>query len=128
MTKYSKRGVPLTRCSETMTEAQFFSWIRSHARKLSIKWKPRTNFLKENRMPYVGPNRRAKWGYRCRNCLGFFIRKDIEVNHLIACGSIKCFEDIGGFYERLLCEKDGYEILCKGCHRKTTNKQLYNKE
>jgi hypothetical protein len=125
--KHSKRGVPLTRCSETMTEKAFFSWIRSHARRLSLKWKPRSDFLKEHRRPYIGDNKRTKWEYQCRDCLGWFIQKNIEVNHIIQCGSITCFGEIGGFYERLLCEKDGYEILCKECHRRLTNKQLYDK-
>lgn len=114
--KYSKRGVPLTRNSETMTEAQFFSMIRSHARRLSIKWRPRNDILKENRRPYIGPSKIRKWEYSCSMCNYWFNKTDIEVDHIVECGSIRSFEDIGPFYERLLIEKDGYVVLCKSCH------------
>lgn len=115
--KYSKRGIPLTRCSETMTEAAFFSWIRSHARRLSIRWKPRTDFLiSVRRIAENVSNKRIKWEYNCNHCKEWFALKHIEVDHIIPVGSLQSFEDIGQFYERLLVEKEGYRCFCKGCH------------
>lgn len=116
LTKTTKRGVPLTRENETKTEAQFFSMIRSHARRLSIRWKPRAEVLKEVRRVYKGLNKRQKWEYQCNKCKQWFAQKQIEVDHIIPCGSIKCFTDIGPFYERMLVEKSGYQVLCKPCH------------
>lgn len=104
-----------------MTEAQFFSWIRSYARRLSIKWKPRTDYLKSVRRPYKGDNKRVKWEYPCHECRQWLILKNIEVDHIIPCGSLQSFDDIGVFYKNLLCEKDGYVTLCKPCHLKHTN-------
>lgn len=101
-----------------MTEAAFFSWIRSHIRRLSLKWRPRSEFLKEQRRESQSDNKRVKWEYQCEECKDWFKLKDIEVDHKIECGSIRSFTDIGGFYERMLCEKDGFRCLCRGCHLK----------
>lgn len=119
--KTTKRGVPLTRASESLTEAQFFSWIRSSLRRLSLRWKPRIEVLKDNRRPYTGESKRTKWEYSCADCKKWFLMKDIEVDHVVPAGSLKSFNDIGPFVERLLCEKDGYQVLCKVCHLKRTN-------
>lgn len=121
--KYTKRGIPLTRNAETMTEAAFFSWLRSALRRLSIKWKPRTEFLKSVRRAYDGPNKKIKWQYPCNKCKEWFIMKDIEVDHITPVGSLKSFSDLGGFCDRLFIEKDGYQILCKRrCHKEKTYK------
>ena len=122
MAKYTKRGVPLIRNAETMTESQFFSWLRSALRRLSIRWKPRTEFLKEIRRSYTGTNKKIKWEYPCKICKKWFIMKNVEVDHIVPCGSLKSFDDIGGFCDRLFIEKDGYQLLCKECHNMKTHK------
>ena len=119
--KTTKKGVPLTRCSETKTESQFFGWIRSHARRLSIMWKPKNDYLLTVRRKYTGKNKRTKFEYQCQICKKWVTRKEYEVDHIIPCGSLTCFSDIGIFYEKLLCEVDGYRGLCKSCHLEITN-------
>jgi hypothetical protein len=42
--------------------------------------------------------------------------KETAVDHIVPCGSIKCFEDIGPFVQRLLCEMDDLRVLCTKCH------------
>ena len=119
---YTKRGVELTRCGNTMTESEFFSLIRSCLRRLSLRWKPRNDYLNSIRRPYQGISKRSKWEYPCSICGQWFIKAHIEVDHIIPCGSIKSFEDIGLFINRLLIEEEGYRCLCKNCHRVVTNK------
>lgn len=126
MALYTKRGVELTRNEQSMTEAQFFAYIRSALRRLSIRWKPRNTFLSEIRRPKDNGGR-SKWEYPCSECKQYFIRAHIEVDHIIACGSLKSFDDIGPFVKRLLCEKDGFMCLCKECHRLKTNKERKKK-
>jgi len=123
--KYSKRGAPLTRCSETLTDSAFFSKIRSHARKLSMFWKPKTDFLLELREPNLEEigGKRVKFVYPCIACGQRFPLKGVQVDHIVPCGSVLTFEDIGSFYERLLVEKHGYQILCKLCHQTKTNEE-----
>lgn len=118
---YTPRGAELTRCSNTLTEAGFFSMIRNHARLLSVRWKPKNDYLISIRRPYTGTDKRTKYEYQCQMCLLWFVRKQIELDHIVECGALNCFEDIAGFYERLLCEIDGYQALCKPCHVTKTN-------
>lgn len=113
---YTARGKELTRCSNTMTEAQFFSWILSNARRLTLRWKPRGDCLLEARRPYKGPNKRQQWEYNCSICNGWFSAKEVEADHIVPCGGIKSFDGIQGWYERALVEKEGFRVLCKECH------------
>lgn len=107
-------------CSGTLTEAGFFGMIRSNLRRLSIRWKPRTEYMNSVRRPLENGGR-SKWEYPCEICKQWFIKAHVEVDHRIPCGSLKSFDDIGPFVKRLLCEADGFRILCKQCHLKITN-------
>lgn len=53
------------------------------------------------------------------------MRKDVEVDHVVPCGSIKGYEDIGPWIERQTVEDiNGFQVLCKAkCHLKKTNKE-----
>ncbi len=107
-------------CSGTLTVAGFFGLIRSALRRLSIRWKPRTEYLNSVRRPRINGGR-SKFEYECQVCYKWFIRAHIEVDHIVACGSLRSYEDIGPFVQRLLCEKDGFRALCKCCHLEVTN-------
>jgi len=114
--------VPRTRCSDTKTEAAFFSWIRSALRKLSIRWKPRNDARIRARRPYKGRNKRLRWEYQCAQCLKWFPDKEVQVDHIIECGTLKKWEDLPGFASRLFCEIGGFQVLCKKrCHQSKTN-------
>lgn len=108
-------------CSGTKTKAGFFSMIRSGLRRLTIRWAPRNDHLAEIRKPYVGDCKKTKWLYPCAVCKQWFVRAKTEVDHKVKCGSLKDFEDIGPFCQKLFAEKDGWECLCKPCHLIKTN-------
>ncbi len=108
--------------SGTLTESGFFGLIRSALRRLSIRWKPRTEYLNSVRRPKVNGGR-SKFEYQCESCQSWFIKASIEVDHRIPCGSLKSFDDIGPFVKRLLCEKDGFRIYCKSCHLAHTKRE-----
>lgn len=116
-----RQRVPRTRAGGTMTESQFFSFIRSGLRSKSQRWPPRFAKLNKNRKKVTG--KRHRYEHQCEQCKGWFKQKDIEVNHRIPCGSLKSFDDLPGFVERLFCEEEGLEIVCKECHRKITNEE-----
>jgi hypothetical protein len=113
-----KKAVVKPRCAGTMTDAQFFQWIRHILRKASIYWKPISVVRNEAKVQYRGPNKRQKYAYVCSSCKGEFSAKEINVHHLIECGTLKSFEDLPGFVERLFCEKEFLAVLCKKCHDK----------
>lgn len=120
--KKRKGSQPKTRNGGTWTESQFFGMIRAALRNKSRFWIPIQNALKEARRKYRGENKRQKWEYLCSECSCYFPKNNVEVHHSIAVGSLTCFEDLPGFVERLFAE-DGYEVVCKECHVKITNKE-----
>lgn len=109
---------PKVRNAGTMTDSQFFQWIRQVLRKSSIYWKPISQVRKDAQVLYKGPNKRRKYSYICSNCKKEFPSTEINVHHKIECGSLKSFDDIPGFVERLFCEKQGLVVLCQICHNK----------
>lgn len=110
------------RCNGTMTEAAFWGWIRSSLRSRSLRgWKPINECKKQARRPYVGENKRRKWEYQCNVCKNWFFEEGIQVDHKLEAGSLTKGEDLKGFVERLFCEIDGLQVLCKEkCHKEKT--------
>jgi 5-methylcytosine-specific restriction endonuclease McrA len=97
--------------------------IRSALRNLSRWWKPFAVALKNaSRISYVGRAKRVL--YLCASCNKLHGRKSVEVNHIIPLGSLKTYEDLPGFCERLFVEDiNKLEVLCKDCHKEETAKQ-----
>ena len=114
--------VARTRAGETWTEARFWTFIRSNLRMMSRKWPPIVSHVwKEARRPYKGRNRRRKWEYRCAMCKRWFPREACQVDHIVACGRLKSWDDVPEFLSRLLCEVDGLRVLCRdNCHHQRT--------
>lgn len=122
MRKQSKKPrVPRTRAGNTMTEAQFWSFLRSNLRLMSRKWAPRRHVLTACRRDSQSENKRLKFEHQCNKCLQWFPQKHVEVDHIVPVGRLLSFDDLPGFVERLLCEVDGFVVLCEQCHREKTN-------
>ena len=116
------KRVERTRNAGTQTEAAYWSMVRSVLRRGFRFWKPATNGKMKARRKYTGENKRQRWEYQCNHCKGWFKDKDIQIDHVIACGQLKCLEDVSGFLERLTAEgEESFQILCKPCHQKKTN-------
>lgn len=113
---------PKTRNNGTMTEAAFWGMIRALLRKKSLAWKPMREAKLRSRREIQNPESRAKFEYKCIHCKNWFPEKEIEVDHIIEAGSLTCSGDLAGFVERLFCEVDGLQILCKACHKQKTHK------
>jgi len=114
----TKPRVPKTRNAGTMTEAAYFGFIRSSLRRAFRFWKPITKCKNDARRPVK--KGRQKWEYQCNACKGWFKGSETQVDHIIPIGTLKCYNDLPGFVERLTAE-DGYQLLCKGCHQEKTN-------
>jgi hypothetical protein len=112
--------VAKTRGDGTYTEAAFWGFIRSGLRAKYQRWKPRYTALKNARRAYKGPNKQQKWEFLCELCDRWHMQKDVEVDHIVPCGSLKSYDDLPGFVERLFCEVDGLRVVCKPCHKEIT--------
>lgn len=74
------------------------------------------------RRPYVGPNKLQKWESICSECKQWHKEKNVQVDHVVACGSLRSYDDIVPFLKRLTCEdQSGYRVMCKKCHQARTN-------
>jgi hypothetical protein len=114
--------VPRTRANGEWTEAAFWGFVRSNIRAMSRKWPPLARHaLNAVRRPYVGDNKRQKWEFQCVECEGWYKRTEVEVDHIVPCGSIRSFQEAAVFMERMLVEVDGLCVRCKTCHDKKTH-------
>ena len=111
-----KSRVPLTRADGTWSECRFWGFLRSGLRKMSQRWKPIYTALHRQRRKSQSDNPRLKWEFCCEQCLKWYPRKEVAVDHIEDCGSLKSFDDVAGFMERLFCEADKLRVLCKDCH------------
>ena len=85
---------PKTRNNGSMTEAAFFGWLRSLLRNRYMRgWKPHNEVAKDNRRAITYKSR-SKWEYQCADCGDWFLRKEIDIDHINPCGTLKSFEDL----------------------------------
>ncbi len=61
--------------------------------------------------------------YRCSECGEDFRQKDVQVDHIIPAGSLKSYEELGIFAEKLFVGTDGLAVMCRSCHTIKTNKE-----
>lgn len=62
--------------------------------------------------------------YLCNRCKKEFTNKDVEVDHIIPVVDPKVgFVDWNTFIDRMFCERDNYQVLCKPCHKKKTKEE-----
>lgn len=94
----------------------FFVWLRSSLRKISQRHPPIYTALAAAKRPYTGDNPRQRVCFECAKCKGLFSSKQVAVDHRIDCGSLKSWNDVQGFMERLFCGEEGLDVLCHDCH------------
>jgi 5-methylcytosine-specific restriction endonuclease McrA len=120
--KKEKKVVMKPYNSGTMTTSAFWTFIRSALRQKSIYWKPIRQCKINSRRPYKGINKQQKYEYQCNECKNWYAEKNINVDHIIPAGTLKCANDLPGFVERLFVEIEGLQCLCTICHNKKTKK------
>ncbi len=113
----AKKTVEKTRAVGTMTEAEYFARIRSALRNGFRYWKPMTRALEAACRPYVGESKLQKKEYQCAICKNWFKRKDVQIDHIEPCGTLRSYEDIVPFIKQLTKEGiESYQVLCKPDH------------
>lgn len=120
----TKRGEK-TRNGGRWTEAYFWGQIRQSIRRLTMYWRTGDDFLKTLRRPYKGPLRHH-YEYPCQICQNWYKREDIELDHKVPCGSLKQYSELPEFFARAFVEQDGWNSLCKKCHKKKTIEERIN--
>ena len=103
------------------TTAKFFGFIRSGLRDKFNRWPPKYEVLNEARITVTG--QRHRYEYTCAACNNTFKQKEVQVDHITPAGSLKSFEDLPAFVEKLFCGKEGLQVMCKACHKEKTLKE-----
>lgn len=104
------------------TAAKYNSFIKSGLRSASQRWPPRYEVLFASRRgKRVNPRTgRMAEHHECSRCKRLYVSKDVEVNHIIPVVPVTGFDTWDGVINRLFCEADGLEVVCKPCHLEIT--------
>ena len=106
------------------TEARFRAFIISALRAYMKRFPPKWKALKA---AMVGKKINKRTGrlaehYLCASCGGFFVARDVQVDHIDPVVSPEeGFQDWWTYFNRLYCEADNLQVLCKQCHKEKTN-------
>ena len=108
-----------TRNDKLWTEARYTSFVKGGLRSISQRWPPRYSVLNQ---ACIGQQINTKSGrlakhYLCASCNIAYPAKEVEVNHRNPIVPVTGFDSWDGLIERLFCEKEHLEVLCKPCHR-----------
>ena len=101
-----------------MTEAQFVAFVKGHLRRASRWWKPLSDTVKKARV--------SKGHYLCNGCKQIVTtsvvidnkrQKNVFCDHIIpVVDPLTGFSGWNDFINRLYCEEDNLQLLCKKCH------------
>ena len=111
------------------TEGRRKSFITSVLRSGYRRWPPKYETLKEAQTgkKINEQTKRIAMHYKCATCSGEFPARSVQVDHIKpVVDATKGFESWDKFIERLYCNKDNLQVLCKSCHSKKT--QIEKKE
>jgi 5-methylcytosine-specific restriction endonuclease McrA len=103
-----------TRNAGKWTEARYWGTLRSALRNWAKWWHP-ASLAKQSARVSIGR-------YKCEVCGKDTPGKDIQVDHIIPCGTLRSLEDVARFIQLLTPESpNAFQVLCLDCHQKKTN-------
>lgn len=108
------------------TPARFHSFVKGALRSASVKWPPKYQSLNDS---YVGQKINSKTGrlakhYKCASCKEEFPSKDVQVDHITPVVDPNLgFTSWDEIIDRMFCEKENLQVLCKICHDNKTKQE-----
>ena len=98
------------------TEARKNSFIKSALR--NARWPVKYVALVNAR---VGKRTNPETGrqamfHKCADCGGEFVAKEVVADHIVPVVLTTGFDSWDGVIDRLFCEVEGFQCLCKECH------------
>src|SRR4051812_6071720 len=91
------------------TTSRFWTFIRSGLRNTSTRWPPLQEALLLARRASKSDNKRLKWEFKCTECKKWFQRTAVVVDHILPADTLKSFDDLPEFCERLFCPVEGFQ-------------------
>ena len=108
------------------TEARYRAFVISALRAYMKRFPPKWKALKAAMVGKKINKRtdRLAEHYLCANCGDFFVANDVQVDHIDPVVSPSDgFQDWWTFINRLYCEAENLQVLCKPCHKEKTNRE-----
>lgn len=102
------------------SEAKFWSFIRSGLRAKWSRWPPKYQVLSDAKRNSKSDNKRLKYEFQCNECREWFPNKEVSVDHIVPVGTLRSYEDLPAFVQRLFVGVDKLQVLCSTCHNKKT--------
>ena len=96
-------------------DSRFRSFLMSALRKVSRFWAPARVCLSNARI--------ARGMYKCQLCSAVVGHKEIKIDHINPVIPVEGFKNWDEVVERLFCEEDGFQAICKTCHDEKTKKE-----
>jgi 5-methylcytosine-specific restriction endonuclease McrA len=116
-----RQRVVKSRNAGQWTEARYWQAVRSALRRGFRFWGPAKAALMAARVAAPGPRGR-KWLFLCAGCGKLFLRRQVQIDHVVPCGQLTCLEHIPGFLARLTPEDPAaYAVRCTHCHQRKTD-------
>lgn len=116
------KKTPPSKAYPPWTEARVRAFVTSGIRSVQRRWPPLNEVKKKGRIQQEIKGRKI-FMYQCACCEKWFKDKEIQVDHIIPCGSWKDFSELGAWVERLFCSAENLQKLCKSCHLLKTNSE-----
>lgn len=105
------------------TEAKFHSFVKSALRGASRRWPPKYETLNASLVGVrtnIRTGRKAKH-FTCARCAGEFVACDVQVDHIKPIIDPEVgFTSWDDVVNKMFCEKENLQVLCKDCHKKKT--------
>ena len=104
------------------TKARFNSFVRSALRGAFRRWGPKSDVLGDafTRVKKNKASGRQAKHYRCAICRKDYPQKQVQVDHTEPIGSLTSWDE---FIDKLFCEKENLQVLCRKCHTTKTKKE-----
>jgi 5-methylcytosine-specific restriction endonuclease McrA len=121
------KGSPLgqVRNSGAWTEGRYRSFITSTLRGGMRRWPPKWEALKDAALGRKVNKKSGKLAmhYKCAACAGEFTSTNVEVDHKEPVVASTGFVSWDVYIDRLFCEKENLQVLCKPCHKAKTKEE-----
>ena len=100
-----------------MKDKKKFAFCVATLRRASFRWKSRAEAQKRFKVQ-IGEFKtgRPKYGWFCNSCGVIDKQKNCKMDHIIPVAGEEGYTTLDEFADRLLCDVDGWQNLCKECH------------
>jgi 5-methylcytosine-specific restriction endonuclease McrA len=109
-----------SRNAGSWTEGRYRAFITSVLRSGFRRWPPKYKALNAACVGVLKNKKTKRDGkhYTCALCSKVHPSSNVQVDHILPVVAPEGFDTWGTYIERLFCEQDNLQVVCKPCHKK----------